>query len=304
VPERQPATTLQASEPAGTNGSRKKSSAHEDDVSFEPFARAEFYREINKELVERALATADAEQRNWETRRVIDVACGTGAITRIVLDYWRKDRRPGEVVAFDPDASALERAKRAVHSKVVQFVHGAAESLSNLACAADVVLFCNAIHLIEDKGPVVHQVRNALNMKGIFAFNTSFYDGAYAEGSQRFYRMWMVRALQNLRRDNPDLRTDKGSKSMAMQWLDKDGYRDLLAREGFTVLHEEERRADVPLESWKDISSYTGFASGALPGVPVQLSIPALKQAVSEVFDEMKLTTVPRNWFQVVAQRT
>ena len=277
--------------------------AHEPhDTTFEPFAQHEFYRQINKELVDRALDTADSEQPGRESR-VVDVACGTGAISKLVVDYWRRHHRQGELLGLDPSESALQRARRAVQSKFARFVQGTAEGLSSLASAADVVLFCNAIHLVEDKEMVVEQVHGVLTTKGVFAFNTSFYNGAYAEGTDRFYRKWMVRALQIIRRDQPDLRTDRAAKSTAMRWLSADEYRDLLAREGFVVLHAEERRADLPLESWTDISGYTDFAEGALPGIPLSLSVPALKQAVREVFEEMKLTSIPRNWFQVVAQR-
>lgn len=274
------------------------------DTTFEPFAQHEFYRQINKELVDRALETADTQQTTWDIRRVIDIACGTGAISKLVVDYWQRNQKDGELLGFDPSESALMRARKAVQSRLARFVQGAAEGLSSLASAADVVLFCNAIHLVEDKTRVISQVRHALNSKGIFAFNTSFYQGAYAEGTNRFYRQWMVRALQTIRREQPDLRPTPGAKSTAMRWLSVDEYRELLEEQGFVVLHAEERRAELPLESWTDISGYTDFAQGALPGIPLHFSVPALKQAVCEVFEEMKLTAVPRNWFQVVAQRT
>ncbi len=273
------------------------------DTSFEPFARHAFYRELNQDLVDQALGTADAALRPWKSRRVVDIACGTGAITRAVLDYWRRAGRRGEVFALDQSPVALERARRSVRSKSVQFVEGSANGLSTLVSAADVVLFCNAIHLVEDKACILLQVREALNKGGVFAFNSAFYDGSYAEGTNRFYRQWMVRALQIMRRKTPDIRTAKNNKAQAMQWLSKDEYCDLLAENGLKVVHLEERTIDVPLAGWIDISGYTDFAEGALPGIPLELAIPALRQAVREVFDETGVTTMARNWFQVVAQR-
>ncbi len=273
------------------------------DTTFEPFASHPFYREINKELVYRALSTADREQPTWATRRVVDIACGTGAISGLVVGYWEEHDKIGELIGLDPADSALQRARRAVQSRFARFVQGAAESLTSLVSAADVVLFGNAIHLLEDKGRVLAQVRDTLNARGIFAFNSSFYEGAYAEGTQRFYRQWMVRAMQIVRREHPEMRTDRNSKVAAMRWLSADEYRTLLAENGFTILHQEERTAELPLESWTAISGYTDFAEGALPGIPLKVAVPALQKAVREVFEEMQLTAVPRNWFQVIAQR-
>ena len=273
------------------------------DTTFEPFAAHEFYRDINKELVEHALTLSNEQQPLWKHRRVVDVACGTGAISRLVVDFWEANHLKGELVGFDPSETALERARQAVKSTFTRFVQGAAESINSIVSATDVVLFFNALHLVEDKAKVLQQIRNTLNTRGLFAFNSSFYDGAYADGTQRFYRQWMVKALQMVRREHPEMRTDPAAKSTAMRWLNKEQYNDLLKENGFTVLYSEERTASIPLEGWTDISGYSDFASGALPGIPLSLSVPALRQALRDVFHDMNLPSVPRNWYQVVAQR-
>lgn len=273
------------------------------DTSFEPFARHEFYTKTNQELVDLALDAAERGPAAWPTRRVIDVACGTGAITRAVLDYYERHGGRCEILAFDRSEVALERARESTQSDAVRFIQGGADDLSTFGSAADVVLFCNAIHLIEDKHSVVRQIRDALNFGGVFAFNSSFYDGAYTEGTSRFYRKWMVRALQLVRGRAPDIRTDRNNKPEAMRWLSEEGYRELVEACGLKVTHAEQRRVEVPLEGWIDISGYRDFAEGALPGIPLELTIPALQQAVREVFAEMEVASLPRNWLQVTAQR-
>jgi len=65
-------------------------------------------------------------------------------------------------------------------------------------------------------------------------------------------------------------------------------------------MHAEE--AMMTCESWQDISHYSDFASGALPGVPEELAIPALQRAVAQAYAELGITELPRNWLQVVAR--
>src|SRR3989449_8478649 len=41
--------------------------------------------------------------------------------------------------------------------------------------------------------------RKTLKQDGVFAFNTTFFNGAYVEGTAAFWRRWVVRAVQVLR---------------------------------------------------------------------------------------------------------
>jgi hypothetical protein len=45
------------------------------------------------------------------------------------------------------------------------------------------------------------------------------------------------------------------------------------------------------------------FIEGALPGVPLDIGAEALRRGAEEAFAELKLSHVPRNWLQVIAQR-
>jgi hypothetical protein len=55
-------------------------------------------------------------------------------------------------------------------------------------------------------------------------------------------------------------------------------------------------------KSWQDISHYSEFAQGALPGVPLEVAIPVLQKSVAQTYDELKISELPRNWLQVVAR--
>jgi ubiquinone/menaquinone biosynthesis C-methylase UbiE len=268
------------------------------DYTFEAFAGHDFYRKVNEHLVD---ATLQVRERlpQLPIRRALDLACGTGAVTQLLVDRVRRLREPVEIIAVDSSDSALEKARRIIGS-AARFVRGTADALSNVASNLDVILFCNAVHLLPDKDQVMDEARSALNSNGVLGFNTSFYLGCYSPGTERFYRQWMLRSAQILKAET-GLRPDR-TKAEAMRWLSLDEYRELLERHGFAAVDMHEEQAMMTCKSWQDISHYSLFANGALPGVPLDIAIPTLKKAVAQAFDELGLKELPRNWLQVVAR--
>jgi ubiquinone/menaquinone biosynthesis C-methylase UbiE len=266
-----------------------------EEYSFSKFARQPFYTAMNRRLVE--LCGLRPFQR------VVDLGCGTGAVTKLILEAMHPDK--GEVVAVEPSPPALEAARRELQERwgaVVRFVSGQAENLSRLVQrTADAVVFCNAIHLIEDKPRVMHEVSESLNDKGLFAFNSTFFDGAQPPDTFPFYLLWVRRAVRVFRDEHPELRREKEEKAQARIQLTVDEYRRLLEDEGFAVKHLELCPVEMPLEGFQDISEYELFARGALPGVPLALAVDCLKRGVADAFRELKLSSVTRNWLQVVA---
>ncbi|HLJ67895.1 MAG TPA: methyltransferase domain-containing protein [Chloroflexota bacterium] len=268
------------------------------DYTFEAFAQHDFYRTVNEHLVDLTLQVRERLAQS-PVHRAVDLACGTGAVTQVLVDRVRRLREPVEVIAVDPSESALEKARRLVGS-AARFVRGTAQAFSNVVGSVDVIVFCNAIHLLPDKERVMREARRSLNKQGVLGFNTSFYEGCYAPGTERFYKLWMLRALQLLKQEE-GLKPDR-SKVEAMRWLTPEEYRALLQDNGFDVVDMRTEEARMTCESWQDISHYSEFATGALPGVPVDVAIPILQRSVAQAYDELKIETLPRNWLQVVAR--
>jgi len=163
--------------------------ADEERFSFTPFTRHPLFTHVNRWIVERVVCPG--------RHVIVDLGCGPGAVTKLIVD--RLNSTPGvRVIGVDPSASALEKARAAIPSTIVEFVQGSAERLSRLVRDADAVLFLNAIHLVPDKAQVIAEIRRALHAGGVFAFNTTFFNGAYVEGTTGFWRRWVVRAVQVL----------------------------------------------------------------------------------------------------------
>ena len=277
-----------------------------DDFGYEPFTRHDFYEAVNRALVDEVTGRLEA-RGSGDGMTIVDLGCGTGAVTKLVVEaLQRRGLETATIVGVEPSATALAQAEQrlAGSGMDVRFVQGDAAALAALGAPADAVFFCNAIHLVPDKNEAVADVARVLVPGGVFAFNSSFFTGAYAPGTDNFYYLWTVHAIRWLRREHPQIRPSKGEKTLARQWLSPTEYSDLLRDNGFEVQVCELEQVQMNLASFVDIGRYWLFIEGALPGVPLAAGADALEHGVRETFAEKGLSSVPRNWLQVIASRT
>ncbi len=272
--------------------------------TFDPFARHQFYHDVNQSLVRLAIERLHADRPAGESVNVVELASGTGAVTELILDELERLGRPGTVTGVEPSPEAIDIARERLGARGATFIQGDVDTLAATIRDADAAFFCNAIHLIPNKQDAVAKIVQSLGPRGFFACNSSFYQGAYAPGSERFYHLWTRRALGWLRHNHPDVRLSKSGKTTAMQWLTAEEYDQLLEQNGLHVVLSRQDEALMPLRSWQDIGRYWLFIEGALPGVPVPIGADALEHAAAEAFTELNLTEVPRRWLQLVSQRT
>src|SRR5262249_4397623 len=272
--------------------------------TFDPFARHQFYHDINQSLVRAAIERLDADRPAGTEVQVVELASGTGAVTELILDELERRGRPARVIGVEPSFEAIDVARVRLANRDVRFMQGDANTLADMVSAPDAIFFCNAIHLIPDKQDAIAKVTQVLAARGFFACNSAFFTGTYAPGSERFYHLWTRRALGWLRQHHPQARTSRSGKTTAMQWLSADEYRQLLERNGLRVVSSALEEAQMPLRSWQDIGRYWLFIEGALPGVPIPIGADALEHAAAEAFAELNITEVPRFWLQLVAQRS
>ena len=161
------------------------------DFSFATFSQNPFYEALNARLV--AMAEPSSGQR------IVDLACGTGGVTKLILQQLR-GARDSVIVAVDHSSIALKQAMeelKAHRDNAVQFVQSQVEQVSeSMKERADTVIFCNAIHYIPDKDGLIDEIARTLNPGGKFAFNTSFYEGGQVPESLQFYRKWMFKSAR------------------------------------------------------------------------------------------------------------
>lgn len=277
--------------------------------TFEAFAAHAFYAEINCSLVRHALASLATRSPN-ATLTIVDMACGTGAVTRLIAQEIACQGHRAHLIGVDPSAEALRRAQKGMEEMPlerkgvkVDFIQGDATDLPHLIHNADAAFFCNAIHLLPDKLSAFRVMASILGPGGIFACNSGFYHGTYVEGTERFYRLWTTRAVRLLRKEHPEVQLSREAKAMARQWLTAEEYVDLLKQSGFSPVETARECGNITVDAWRDLGQYWLFIEGALPGVPLPLGAAALETAVYEVGQELGITETPRNWLQIVAHK-
>lgn len=274
--------------------------------TFEAFAAHNFYTEVNRAHVRQTLA--HLKKRPEGSRlTIVDMACGTGAITRLIAEEMANQGRLAHthLIGVDPSAEALRRAQKGMDEMGIQvqaeFIQGEASDLPRIVQKADAAFFCNAIHLVPDKQAAFREVASILAPGGVFGCNSAFYEGTYVPGTERFYRLWTRRAVGWLKKEHPEAHLSRESKAVAMQWLTAEQYIDQLRQSGFVDVETETIDVCISLDGWRDIGQYWLFIEGALPGVPLAYGAAALEKAVYQAGGELAMTEVPRRWLQIVA---
>ncbi|HEV2670325.1 MAG TPA: class I SAM-dependent methyltransferase [Gemmatimonadales bacterium] len=266
--------------------------AEDDRFSFTPFTRHPFFTHVNRWILERVICPG--------RQVIVDLGCGPGAVTQLILERVRGQQPPPLVIGIDPSPTAIDKARAAISSKFAEFMQGSAEWLSKLVKSADAVVFLNAIHLTRDKVSVLQEIRRVLKPGGLLAFNSTFFNGAYVEGTSGFWRRWIVRSVQALREKG--IEVQHIGHAPAMEWLSAEQYGDACKAAGFVPTTIELLRINMTPESLADIGRFSLFIEGALPGAPLEEGSEALQTGLARTLDELKVTEVPRYWLEVVAE--
>lgn len=266
--------------------------AAEDRFSFTPFTRHPFFSHVNRWIIDKVICPG--------RQVIVDLGCGPGAVTELILERVRTQQPPPRVIGVDPSPSAIAKARAAISSRLAEFVQGSAEWLSKLVSSADAVVFLNAIHLVPDKAQVLGEIRRVLKPGGGLAFNSTFFAGAYVEGTSGFWRRWIVRSVQALKQQGIEVKHN--GKSIAMEWLSPEQYGALCLAAGLRPTTIELVRVEMTRAALADIGRFSLFIEGALPGVPLEEGSQALQVGLDRTMEELKIESVPRNWLEVVAE--
>lgn len=272
--------------------------------TFEPVTVHPFYAEINRSLVRQAFIPFTSRSAG-AALSIVDMACGTGVITRLIAEEMVRLGHPGRIMCVDPSAEALRLAQKSMEEVEIKadFLQGEADNLSSIVHNADAAFFCNAIHLVSDKLSAFRQMKAILAPGGIFACNSAFFDGTNAGETERFARRWIRRAVGWLRKEHPEVKFSREAKKVAMQWLNPEEYSSLLKKCGFNRIDITLERTMIPLDALRDLGKYWLFIDGALPGVPLALGAEALGISVYQAGQELDMSGVPRMWLQMIARK-
>jgi ubiquinone/menaquinone biosynthesis C-methylase UbiE len=267
--------------------------------TFDPFAKEPAYIRVNEKLIDRVMKHLAGAR----TVRLLELAAGTGLPTALM--YSRAKATDVKLVAtlLDLDLPALYQAKIEVDQDNATYIYGNAAMLPFGSEGYDAVFFANGLHLLdaEAKQMALRESHRVLKPGGLFAMNTTFYDGAYPEESKPFYGRWIRRSIVEINQRLPH--REKGEKVQAMDFLTADDYRGLLNDAGFQILESRERRVMLSQAAVRAISSYKDFAMGALHATEqdAEDAAKALQATVKQTFHDLQMRYLPRTWLEIVA---
>lgn len=268
--------------------------------SFEPFANETAYVRVNQKLVARLIGRLAGRT----SVRLLDIAAGTGLISSLAYQAAKERGIELHSTLLDLDLPALNQAREEVSATNASYVFASADQLP-FTEQFDAAFFANALHLLDDhqKNLALQEVHRVLHEDGVFAINSTFYNGAYPDESKPFYSRWIRRAISEINQRIPDRK--KSEKVQAMDWLDAEDYKNLLECNGFKVVEMRERRVLLSQAAVRAISSYKEFAKGALHATDedAEEAARALQVTVQRTFRELGMKMLPRNWLEIIATR-
>ena len=268
-----------------------------EEYNFTSFSNLPFYTKVNERLLDLAEV--------GKQRKIVDLGCGTGGITKLILERLQSAKHT-VIYAVDHSTTALKAAAEEIGERkdvAIKYVHSEVQNLTGaVKDKVDAVVYCNSIHYVPEKTVLVDQIKEKLQPNGIFAFNTSFYEGSHPDDSLLFFRKWMMRSLRILKREH-GISADKSQKVESRVQLKAQDYIDLVENAGFKVLVNDFNRVEVPHEGWHHISGFSDWIEGVMPGVPLDIGREALQKGLGQIWEEMELKTVPRVWLSVSAAK-
>lgn len=261
--------------------------------------------------------------------RILDLACGTGAVGQLLMaaapgaNYQGIDLDPVQIGLAAENYRALGYTVRreaaeppAPGSRTVDLKVGSAEDLDFPAGSFDCVMIANAIHLIANKDGLTGSAARVLAPGGIFAFSSGFYAGCWPPVTQTVYYEWLKEATAWIARKNAErvaageapIKRQRGKSQLSgvayqNRWLTPEDWRELLDQKGFDVEDMHERAVMFDHHSLASVGAYSGLAEAQLSGYPVELASQALAACAEAALASAGVTSVQHNWIEVCARK-
>src|SRR5262245_53804303 len=154
----------------------------EQKYEYDAMSQRPVYRAVTEALIEMCPAPEGA--------RIVDVGCGSGLATVLLLDRYPHVE---SVIGIDPSDYELAIAReRVIHPKV-RFVVGTAQDIRDVIGEVDVTILSNVLHQIpiSERSAVLAGCYQSLKPGGRCALNTLFYKGGVVTATLGFYMRWM-----------------------------------------------------------------------------------------------------------------
>ena len=257
---------------------------------YSEFGQLDIHQAINHDLLEFVRPRPQDD--------VLDVGCGSGELLRLLPEG------DGARIGVDPDRDVLEQAAVALGDSA-RLINAPVEKLLDFVApeSVDVVLAANCIHLFDDIPAAVDLLSAVLRPGGAIGISTAYYTDA-VDPSQRPLYTRILRAAQRASRDLGAVPRRSARDRTDRRQLDKTYYETTLSSGSLQVETVREVERDLDREFLTAIATTPVFATGALPGVDVDLAVEAARTACRDVLGSFdSSTTFARRWLYIVARK-
>jgi ubiquinone/menaquinone biosynthesis C-methylase UbiE len=244
---------------------------------------------MNRLQLESFLARIDASAP-WSG---VDVACGLGLMTELCHEISQAGGTPIQrMVCVDVDPRVLALARDKPWSRPAHFLQCVGQRLPLRSSTASFVVVGNGIHNFAeaDKTALLEEAFRVLRPGGGLFFNSSFYDGAVVEGTERYWLDNVRGALRLIGRSgHQDGRAEVAAdrKPEAMRVLSPAEYVQLTRAAGFAKIECQVAELRFDQELMEAICDYWLYAQGALHfRYPPEVACPAMRQAAHDLFSD------------------
>jgi SAM-dependent methyltransferase len=112
----------------------------------------------------------------------VDIGCGTGVLTRAILEL----EDPDSVVGIDPSPAFLSAARTSIRDPRVSFLEGAADAMPEATASADAVVGGLMLNFVPDVGAALAEMGRVVRPESVVAA----YVWDYAGEMQLIRRFW------------------------------------------------------------------------------------------------------------------
>jgi SAM-dependent methyltransferase len=189
--------------------------------------------------------------------RWVDVGCGTGALTRAVLE----EREPREVIGVDPSATFLGYARQTVTDPRARFEEGSATALPLPDDSADAVVSGLVLNFVPDPPAAVREMARVGRPEAV----VGAYVWDYAEGMQLMRHFWAAAAAV-------DPAAEALDEATRFPLCRPEPLRDLFAAGGLTDVQVEAIDIPTPFASFEDY--WAPFRGGVGPAPAYAMALP------------------------------
>jgi len=279
--------------------------------NFDTFSQQKEYQDVNLKFIERTFPIEWVFSGDELT--VLDVACGTGLITSILLN--KVNGRKCKIIGIDPNFASLEIAKNKVKSfgeTKVEFYECIAQDIPNFIPleSVDIAYFCNAIHEIptdSGKQESLNAISKVLKPGGKLFMNSTFTKESYTPDTVKFWGMLKLIAFQSLG-------NKRSKESTQFEILSIDDYKRKLINADFNVIEVNSVRVELSESAMLAICKYDAFIEGVFidmedtENFTLEQKSGALELAVKTILSQVKGKTpgfnpFARNWIEFSCER-